>query len=827
MRSKFYNFFTVVIYFIFVFYLNINNSYSKDLVITAEIVDIKENGNLIFASGNVNITDNKNISITGNEVKYNKIDSIAEIKGDVILIDKEKNFKASSDIIIYEKNKNILKTIGNVILNNNINNYNIYSDKIIYDRLNGIIKSFGETKIEYQNEYAIYSNDITYNDLKKIFYSNKKTKIEDQDNSKFELSEFQFDLKEKIFKANKINFSDRDNNLLEMNNGLVNINNKEIVGSDFKFTFNKNILGNSENDPRLFGRYLITNQSEMKMKKSIFTSCKIIEGKCPAWSLSADDITHVKSKKRIEYKNAWLKIYDTPVAYFPYFFHPDPSVKRQSGFLFPEFYNSSNLGFSTQIPYYKVLDYDKDLTISPRLYTNDNIFFQSEYRQEFENSNLVTDISYNKKDNSNSHFFSTLKGEFDNSYYELRIESVSNTNYLKKYQVKSPLIKNYSTLNSTFLIETQTDDSNFSSSIDIIEDLTKQNSDRYEYIFPNYEFSSTSYLDDGVFETINYKSSGSYRKFNTNVDEAELINDLVFSSSNNFNFLSYSETDFKFLIRNINTYGDLSQNYKDDKDYKILNTLLYNVKYPLFKNEKKGKNFLTPMASLRYSPNKGLNLKNESITPLTFQDLFNLDRINNKTIESGEALTLGLEYKKINNYNEDKLNLGLAINYRNEEDRDLPTSSSLGKKTSDLIGYSGINITENLSFDYNFSIDNSLSETNYSLASLNYSSNKFKTSFEYMEKSNHIGDESYLINSAEFEINKSNLIAFETNKNLDKNITDYYNLIYKYKNDCLEASLVYNKQYYNEDDINSGNNLFFKISIIPFGQVSSPNISNE
>jgi len=212
---------------------------------------------------------------------------------------------------------------------------------------------------------------------------------------------------------------------------------------------------------------------------------------------------------------------------------------------------------------------------------------------------------------------------------------------------------------------------------------------------------------------------------------------------------------------------------------------------------------------------------------LQFQDLFNLDRINNKTIESGESLTLGLEYKKINHNNEDKLDIGLAINYRNEEDLDLPSSSSLGNKTSDLIGYSGINITENLSFDYNFSIDNNLNETNYSLASLNYSSNKFKTSFEYMEKSNYIGDESYLINLTEFEIDKSNLIAFETNKNLDKNITDYYNLIYTYKNDCLKASLVYNKQYYNQEDINSGNNLFFKISIIPFAQINSPNISNE
>ena len=45
------------------------------------------------------------------------------------------------------------------------------------------------------------------------------------------------------------------------------MNNKEIIGSDFKFTFNKNILGNSENDPRLFARYITINQSEMKMKK--------------------------------------------------------------------------------------------------------------------------------------------------------------------------------------------------------------------------------------------------------------------------------------------------------------------------------------------------------------------------------------------------------------------------------------------------------------------------------------------------------------------------------------------------------------------------------
>ena len=74
------------------------------------------------------------------------------------------------------------------------------------------------------------------------------------------------------------------------------------------------------------------------------------------------------------------------------------------------------------------------------------------------------------------------------------------------------------------------------------------------------------------------------------------------------------------------------------------------------------------------------------------------------------AVTRVLEYKNINNYNKDKLKIGLGINLRNKEDDDLPISSSLGKKTSDLIGYSGINFTENLSLNYNFSVDHNLSE---------------------------------------------------------------------------------------------------------------------
>ena len=76
------------------------------------------------------------------------------------------------------------------------------------------------------------------------------------------------------------------------------------------------------------------------------------------------------------------------------------------------------------------------------------------------------------------------------------------------------------------------------SSIDVFEDLSKNESDRYEYVFPNYKYTKEIFLDNSLFDTFNYKSSGNYRKFNTNVDELDLVNDLVFTS-NNSNILIY------------------------------------------------------------------------------------------------------------------------------------------------------------------------------------------------------------------------------------------------------------------------------------------------
>ena len=102
-------------------------------------------------------------------------------------------------------------------------------------------------------------------------------------------------------------------------------------------------------------------------------------------------------EKQINYKNAWLRIYDKPIFYFPKFFHPDPTVKRQSGFLVPSFSQSNNLGNYISIPYFNAISKSSDLTFSPRFYDDGKSIYQSEYRKYSGNSKHELDFSIKSK----------------------------------------------------------------------------------------------------------------------------------------------------------------------------------------------------------------------------------------------------------------------------------------------------------------------------------------------------------------------------------------------------------------------------------------------
>ena len=153
-----------------------------------------------------------------------------------------------------------------------------------------------------------------------------------------------------------------------------------------------------------------------------------------------------------------------------------------------------------------------------------------------------------------------------------------------------------------------------------------------------------------------------------------------------------------------------------------------------------------------------------------------------------------------------------------------PNSSSLGKKSSDVVGQIKFIPNDFINSSYNFSLDNNFDQFKYNELVTDFTVNNFVTSFRYVEEQSNIGDNHYLQNTTSYKFNESNSISFATRKNKKIDLTEFYDLIYEYKNDCLTAAIKYNKEFYSDADIKPTEQLYFSLTIVPLGAYESKNV---
>ncbi len=103
----------------------------------------------------------------------------------------------------------------------------------------------------------------------------------------------------------------------------------------------------------------------------------------PIWQLKAHEIDDNHVQKIVEFRDAVMEIGGWPVFYTPYLSMPEPTVRRQSGFLMPSLGESNVLGAHVTIPYYWVIGRSEDLTLVPRFSTRAGPLFGAEYRERF------------------------------------------------------------------------------------------------------------------------------------------------------------------------------------------------------------------------------------------------------------------------------------------------------------------------------------------------------------------------------------------------------------------------------------------------------------
>lgn len=119
-----------------------------------------------------------------------------------------------------------------------------------------------------------------------------------------------------------------------------------------------------------------------EFSEATFTACKSDGDVPPLWCVGARRIIHDQEAATITYQDAEFKIFGTTVAYLPYFEHPDPSVKRKSGFLAPSYGTSQELGVFVELPYYFALSPHYDFTFRPRYMSDQGVLWQGDWRHK-------------------------------------------------------------------------------------------------------------------------------------------------------------------------------------------------------------------------------------------------------------------------------------------------------------------------------------------------------------------------------------------------------------------------------------------------------------
>ncbi len=119
------------------------------------------------------------------------------------------------------------------------------------------------------------------------------------------------------------------------------------------------------------------------LDRAIYSPCRVEDEhgctKNPVWKITAVRVVHDPVKNRIRYKNAQLEIFGLPILALPGFSHPADD-RGGSGLLVPDIQYSRNNGFEVSVPVYFKIDSNRDLTLTPHIYTDVLPALQGNYR---------------------------------------------------------------------------------------------------------------------------------------------------------------------------------------------------------------------------------------------------------------------------------------------------------------------------------------------------------------------------------------------------------------------------------------------------------------
>ena len=462
-----------------------------------------------------------------------------------------------------------------------------------------------------------------------------------------------------------------------------------------------------------------------EMSKAVYSPCQLCAKdptRAPLWQVKARRIIHDQKEKKIQYLDASLEFYGIPIAYLPYFEHPDPSVDRASGFLAPSFGSNSELGAKVQVSYFYNIAPDQDFTFKPILTSKEGVVLAGEYRRLSENGRYLLDASATYVDERNSanqktgsmDFRGHIRGDGRFSYdqdwrWGWDLSRASDDTYLQRYD-----LGNDDTLTSDIFARRikKRDYANVSAyafqglKVEDDSSTTPLVAPLFDYITNTDPFILGRGFELEVSGVSLYRTGGQDVKrltlgANWSYPYVSPLGDI-------YEFSLSARNDLYFL-NDVENPSDPSEPTRNDVESRFTPTAALSWRMPFVRSAGASSQTIEPIVQFVVSPSQGAeaDIPNEDSLSFEFDDtnLFSLNRFPGyDRVEGGARVNYGL---RVSHYGEDGQFASATVGqvYRPSDDANFADRTGLDEEFSDYVAALTITPFRNYELTGRFRID--------------------------------------------------------------------------------------------------------------------------
>ena len=667
-----------------------------------------------------------------------------------------------------------------------------------------VVTIISSNKIHADQKIKITADEITVEDSTKVIEANGNAQAEDEKGTKLVSDLIIYkELESRIDAKGNVIYFDLEGNTFYFDELTTDNEIKNLQGLNAKARF--------DDGSRIVGSSLIKKENLSSLNDAEYTPClenDYLIKNCPGWKLKSNKIYQNNESKTIHYDHARIHLFNVPVFYLPYFSHPDPSVKKRSGFLMPTVETDQNLGDSFSIPIFYNIKSNLDLTFTPTFQSKSNNFYSINYRQLNNIGNFNIDASIddnNDKTGTSQHIF--FNSKLNNPYGSLDAfaQTSNNDTYMRKNKINKMTV-----LKSGLSFERSHENYFFSMDTIGYKHLAIQGGEQWEYVYPRITYNINDIEDDLLEGNITLNN-----QFHFNKSLSENYTTLASSQLNWYKNTIESKSGLVFENRANLRLVSISIDNKntDDTDNIRIYPQIHSVmSYPLIKTNSNVTQTLSPVVMPIIAP---YNNYTEAQT-ISSSNLFSSNRATSITQwESGPRVNYGIDWL-IDNNDDKSLKLTVGQSFRLNKN-----SSDSSEELSDYY------FSSNASLKNNY-ISNSIvldrKDIDVKSISMNTYSElydiKMKIDYDYTSGKYATTNEQIAI-GGEYNFKDNFFLKFTGTKDIDTNKNIGYQYGLQYEDNCLGIDLNYYRDLTIDRDIKESDGYSLTIVLKPFGSTRS------